>query len=226
MTHAAPVACKTSTTHTHLQVFDKVPCKTPSSKRRVHTLGAEVVELFEVRIHHDLLLICVLERLDAWQGPVAACGRVHAARQPERRAGRQRQEAAGHAAAGRGGGIGACMPKVYRRGECVDVPSLYRARDIVYRHRQGAPACHDVLGYRGCKSHLGTSPRMMLSRIVSAMSSALWPVAILSARSSTPPRSSAWRLQEFRVQDRRQGGPKTLQSGGQCQLGTTSSRTL
>lgn len=45
------------------------------------------------------------------------------------------------------------------------------------------------------KSHRGTSPRMMLSSIVSAMSSALCPVAILSARCSTPPRSSAWRLQ-------------------------------
>lgn len=78
------------------------------------------------------------------------------------------------------------------------------------------------------------------------MSSALCPVAILSPRSSTPPRSSAWRLQECRIQNRvslqlsclynpcntafsiqdRQQGAKDTAVRRQCQLDTTSSRTF
>ena len=36
---------------------------TPVSIRTVDALRAEVVQLLEVGVHHDLLLVCVLQRL-------------------------------------------------------------------------------------------------------------------------------------------------------------------
>lgn len=39
----------------------------PCGKRRVDAFGREVVQLLEVGVHHDLLLVRVLERLDARQ---------------------------------------------------------------------------------------------------------------------------------------------------------------
>ena len=45
------------------EVFDERPGVAPVRVGRVDALGGEVVELLEVRVHHDLLLVGVLERL-------------------------------------------------------------------------------------------------------------------------------------------------------------------
>lgn len=67
---------------TYFEVFDKVSCKTSSSKRSIHTLRAEVIKLLEVSVHHYLLLISVLEGLDTWQRTLTTCYCIHTPRQP------------------------------------------------------------------------------------------------------------------------------------------------
>lgn len=48
-----------------LEVFDEGSGVASVSVRRVDTLRRKVVELLEVSIHHNLLLVSVLERLGA-----------------------------------------------------------------------------------------------------------------------------------------------------------------
>ena len=46
-----------------LQIFDVCPGVAAVRVGTVDTLGAEVVQLLEVGVHHDLLLVCVLQWL-------------------------------------------------------------------------------------------------------------------------------------------------------------------
>ena len=54
----------------HLQVLHELPRKSARSKGGVNALRGEVVQLLEVGVHHDLLLVGVLEGLDPRQGAV------------------------------------------------------------------------------------------------------------------------------------------------------------
>lgn len=47
----------------YLQIFDEVPSKASGSEGCIDALSREVVQLLEVGIHHDLLLVGVLEGL-------------------------------------------------------------------------------------------------------------------------------------------------------------------
>ena len=51
-----------------LEVLEESSCMSSVSIRRVYAFCREVVELLEVRIHDDLLLICILERLGPLDG--------------------------------------------------------------------------------------------------------------------------------------------------------------
>ena len=57
----------------YLEVFDKIPGKPSGSKGCIDALGGEIVQLLEVGIHHNLLLIGVLEGLHSWQLTILTC---------------------------------------------------------------------------------------------------------------------------------------------------------
>ena len=63
-----------------LEVLYERPGVPPVRVGRVDALGGEVVELLEVRVHHDLLLVGVLERLRPGNGLAVAAAIAGSAR--------------------------------------------------------------------------------------------------------------------------------------------------
>ena len=57
----------------YLEVFYKIPGKPSGSKGCIDALSGEIVQLLEVGIHHNLLLIGVLEGLHPWQLTILTC---------------------------------------------------------------------------------------------------------------------------------------------------------
>jgi hypothetical protein len=123
-------------THTkaHLQVLDKVSRKPARRKRRVHALCGKVVQALEVRIHHNLLLVRVLEGLDAREWALAAGADVGAARQP-----------GGRSAGGGGGGGGGARAVASRPGSACTTHAEQRRRRA---SRSTTPLCVIWAGVR------------------------------------------------------------------------------
>ena len=65
--------CQTAEAANYLEVFDKIPGKPSGSKGCIDALSGEIVQLLEVGIHHNLLLIGVLEGLHPWQLTILTC---------------------------------------------------------------------------------------------------------------------------------------------------------